>query len=248
MLEATSWDSESGFSFNIGSSTSGLGTGILASIYVKGIAHTLYVANYRLDVLGILGVTTRKSEVLIAEDMNMNLDEAHDVRDASNEYGDVFQPDNDDELVDTLHRENIKAMQGTTNVFFSQPPPRRKKPTEVPSTTLDVLEKPPANPSRLRKAGMLTLDDFPEPVPKVKKSENNRESEDETGTEKPDGEMCIPIGCIAYFVQFDGCCALDEISVVMQLGDLSDRNLIGTLFLGDIGARADRLCKQIQTW
>ncbi|KAJ7870600.1 hypothetical protein B0H14DRAFT_2571187 [Mycena olivaceomarginata] len=62
----------------------------------------------------------------------------NDIRDNSNEFGDVMQPDDDrDEQVDvphrvdTLHRENIRVMKGTANTFFSLPPPRRQKNSEV---------------------------------------------------------------------------------------------------------------------
>jgi hypothetical protein len=76
--------------------------------------------------------------LLIAEDMNVDLAEVHDIRDNSNEFGDVMQPDDDrDEQVDvphrvdTLHRENIRVMTGTANTFFTLPPPRRQKNSEV---------------------------------------------------------------------------------------------------------------------
>jgi hypothetical protein len=70
--------------------------------------------------------------------MNVDLAEVHDIRDNSNEFGDVMQSDDDrDEQVDvphrvgTLHRENIRVMKGTANAFFSLPPPRRQKNSEV---------------------------------------------------------------------------------------------------------------------
>ncbi|KAJ7842665.1 hypothetical protein B0H14DRAFT_2586226 [Mycena olivaceomarginata] len=49
--------------------------------------------------------------LLIAEDMNVDLAEVHDILDNSNDFGDVMQPEDDnDEQVDTLHQENIQAI------------------------------------------------------------------------------------------------------------------------------------------
>ncbi|KAJ7850259.1 major facilitator superfamily domain-containing protein [Mycena olivaceomarginata] len=46
----------------------------------------------------------------------------------SNACGDIMQPeDANDDLLDDLHRKNIKAMNGSNNAFFSQPPPRQRK-------------------------------------------------------------------------------------------------------------------------
>ncbi|KAJ7849910.1 hypothetical protein B0H13DRAFT_1905970 [Mycena leptocephala] len=50
--------------------------------------------------------------LLIAEDMDIPMDEAHDIRDDSNEFGDVMQPDEDGDggALHDLHRANIRAM------------------------------------------------------------------------------------------------------------------------------------------
>jgi RTC4-like domain len=57
--------------------------------------------------------------LLIAEDRDLDLTEADDVRDASNDFGDLMQPEDDaDSTIDDLHRANIRAMKGSENVFF----------------------------------------------------------------------------------------------------------------------------------
>lgn len=74
-------------------------------------------------------LTPLAAALVIADDMDVDTDEAHDIRDTNNEFGDIMQPDDDnDDLLDTLHQENIQAMKGTTNIFFS---------TTIPSSKTD---------------------------------------------------------------------------------------------------------------
>jgi hypothetical protein len=73
--------------------------------------------------------------LLIAEDRDLDFIDADDVRTDSNPFGDIMQPEDvNDDLLDDLHRKNIKAMNGSNNVFFSQPPPRQRKRTVVLSS------------------------------------------------------------------------------------------------------------------
>jgi hypothetical protein len=61
--------------------------------------------------------------------MDIPIDQAHDVRDDSNEFGDVMQPDDDGDggNLEDLHRANIRAMNGRQNAFFAHPPRHRKQ-------------------------------------------------------------------------------------------------------------------------
>ncbi|KAJ7939086.1 hypothetical protein B0H13DRAFT_2300819 [Mycena leptocephala] len=141
--------------------------------------------------------------LLIAEEMDIDLAEAHDIRDNSNEFGDVMQPDDDkDEQVDvlhrveTLHRENIQAMKGTTNVFFSQRPPRRQKNSQDDALDSKMNSQPtkPVKPLKSKlNARTLTLDDYPEPSPKVKKQKGKAQKTQafQTRAEKPSKQNVI---------------------------------------------------------
>jgi hypothetical protein len=53
--------------------------------------------------------------------MDIPMDQTHDVRDDSNEFGD------DGGTLEDLHRENIRAMTGHQNAFFAHPPRHRKQ-------------------------------------------------------------------------------------------------------------------------
>ncbi|KAJ7899551.1 hypothetical protein B0H14DRAFT_2556616 [Mycena olivaceomarginata] len=60
--------------------------------------------------------------LLIGEDLDLDLEDAADIRDSSNEYGDVLQPDNgDDDLIESLHED--RAILGSVGI---QTPARRK--------------------------------------------------------------------------------------------------------------------------
>ncbi|KAJ7497796.1 hypothetical protein B0H11DRAFT_2384520 [Mycena galericulata] len=71
-------------------------------------------------------LTPFTAALLIAEDRNISLEDATDVQDASNNFGDTMQPDDDDLTIEDLHRKNIRAMSKANNPFFSQPPGYRK--------------------------------------------------------------------------------------------------------------------------
>jgi hypothetical protein len=80
--------------------------------------------------------------LLIAEDMDISIDQAHDIRDDSNEFGDIMQPDDDGDggTLEDLHRANIRAMKGRHNAFFSHLPRNRKQ-----SVVLSVQELIPCD-------------------------------------------------------------------------------------------------------
>ncbi|KAJ7930299.1 hypothetical protein B0H13DRAFT_1858928 [Mycena leptocephala] len=122
-------------------------------------------------------LTPSVAALLIAEDMDIPMDKAHDVRDDSNEFGDVMQPDDDGDggILEDLHRANIRAMKGSHNAFFSHPPRHRKQrvdPSPAPEDINKVINKNKVP----RKTGLksnkttLTLDDFREPGPKKSKA------------------------------------------------------------------------------
>ncbi|KAF8130000.1 hypothetical protein K438DRAFT_1788922 [Mycena galopus ATCC 62051] len=120
-------------------------------------------------------LTPFAAALLIAQDMGVDLEPASDIRDNSNDFGDLMQPDNeDDELLANLHQENIQIMSESSSVFLQVPPPRSLKVKEVDSTLVNAKlkaarlnlanfevdtsrEKKNAKPSKNRG---LSLDDF----------------------------------------------------------------------------------------
>ncbi|KAJ7911781.1 hypothetical protein B0H13DRAFT_1875513 [Mycena leptocephala] len=115
--------------------------------------------------------------LLIAQDMDIPVDQAHDIRDNSNEFGDVMQPDEDGEggVLDDLHRANIRAMKGTANTFFAHPLRHRKQGVDPPPADAKreinngkVQSKTGPKSSK----GTITLDDFPEPGSKKSTAKN----------------------------------------------------------------------------
>ncbi|KAJ7877583.1 hypothetical protein B0H14DRAFT_3782774 [Mycena olivaceomarginata] len=118
--------------------------------------------------------------LLIAEDRDLDFIDADDVRTDSNPFGDIMQPEDvNDDLLDDLHRKNIKAMNGSNNVFFSQPPPRQRKRTveEMEDDNPSDKNKPKTEPVRPKvkaNAGTLSVEDFVEPKPKSKKSKASK--------------------------------------------------------------------------
>lgn len=79
--------------------------------------------------------------LLIAEDRELDFIDADDVHTDSNACGDIMQPeDANDDLLDDLHRKNIKAMNGSNNAFFSQPPPRQWKRKVVLSASSEIVD------------------------------------------------------------------------------------------------------------
>ncbi|KAJ7648337.1 hypothetical protein DFH06DRAFT_1423941 [Mycena polygramma] len=78
--------------------------------------------------------------------------------------------DSDEDVIDDLHRENIKAQKGFTNTFFSQAPPRYRKIVQNVAPILVEKEKSTPNPKPKSKSvkKTLSLTDFNEPQPKTK--------------------------------------------------------------------------------
>ncbi|KAJ7659062.1 hypothetical protein DFH06DRAFT_1472524 [Mycena polygramma] len=117
-------------------------------------------------------LTPYVAALLIAEDRTIALSDAHDICDASSEFGDVMQPldDSDEDVIDDLHRENIKAQKGFTNAFFSQAPPRYRKIVQNVAPILVEKEKSTPQPKPRSKSvkKTLSLTDFNEPQPKTK--------------------------------------------------------------------------------
>ncbi|KAF8145319.1 hypothetical protein K438DRAFT_1945144 [Mycena galopus ATCC 62051] len=73
-------------------------------------------------------LTPFAAALLIAQDMGVDLEPASDIRDNSNDFGDLMQPDNeDDELLANLHQENIQVMIESSSVFLQVQPPRSLK-------------------------------------------------------------------------------------------------------------------------
>ncbi|KAJ7511064.1 hypothetical protein B0H11DRAFT_2183176 [Mycena galericulata] len=147
-------------------------------------------------------LTPFTAALLIAEDRNISLEEATDVQDASNNFGDMMQPDDDDLTIEDLHRKNIRATGNANNPFFSQPPRYRKpaflglqietKPLEIESqqevNSKSQLKESKPKPkgtgkTKAKPKGLLSLDDFLEPAPKPKNTNGNN---------KPAGKAKVP--------------------------------------------------------
>jgi hypothetical protein len=65
--------------------------------------------------------------LLIREDLDLELEDAADIRDSSNGYGDMLQPDNsDDDLIESLRQDNIEAMKDFRDQFMSLAPRVRR--------------------------------------------------------------------------------------------------------------------------
>ncbi|KAJ6529437.1 hypothetical protein DFH09DRAFT_1412174 [Mycena vulgaris] len=125
--------------------------------------------------------------LLISEDKGLSYEDATSERNASNVFGELMQPDDDDPVIEDLHRANIRAMRGLENPFFSQPPRHRKShlaisPAINQSTSHTVhnatsaKSKPKSKPKpkpkpkpKHKKEITLSLDDFPEPNLKSRK-------------------------------------------------------------------------------
>ncbi|KAJ6474250.1 hypothetical protein C8R45DRAFT_1217364 [Mycena sanguinolenta] len=89
-------------------------------------------------------------------DINVDLDEAEDICDASNEYGDVMQPDNgDDWLLEDLHEQNLHEI-GSPGVFL-RPPHYRNFYEEQPEPSLPVVKQEEISE---RKSSKLSFSDF----------------------------------------------------------------------------------------
>ncbi|KAJ7858264.1 hypothetical protein B0H14DRAFT_2577881 [Mycena olivaceomarginata] len=129
--------------------------------------------------------------LLIAEDWDLDFIDVDDVHTDSNACGDIMQPeDANDDLLDDLHRKNIKAMNGSNNAFFSQPPPRQRKRNiicleDAEDNSLSDKSKPKTESVRPRvkaNAGTLSVEDFVEvPSPKAKSKASKEEIEKKEG-------------------------------------------------------------------
>ncbi|KAF8166328.1 hypothetical protein K438DRAFT_1775212 [Mycena galopus ATCC 62051] len=137
--------------------------------------------------------------LLIAEDLDLDLEDAAKIRSASNEYGDVLQPDNgDDDIIKRLHEDNIEAMkdcfEGPTHAEvdednnkqksvkatglslkdfkFEDEKPDKGAPALVSSTTIRSLCRFLCRKShkKFKAKAALTVDDFGEPDPVAKKT------------------------------------------------------------------------------
>ncbi|KAF8183455.1 hypothetical protein K438DRAFT_1766746 [Mycena galopus ATCC 62051] len=97
--------------------------------------------------------------LLIAEDLDLDLEDAAKIRDASNEYGDVLQPDNgDDDIIEHLHEENIKAMKDCRTDFLRPAPRALRAPLRLADSEAEVDEE--NNKRKSVKATGLSLKDF----------------------------------------------------------------------------------------
>ncbi|KAJ7506359.1 hypothetical protein B0H11DRAFT_2327427 [Mycena galericulata] len=143
-------------------------------------------------------LTPFTAALLIAEDRNISLEDATDVQDASNNFGDMMQPDDDDLTIEDLHRKNIRAK---LTIPFSPNHPAtasphswliETKPFEIESkqevNSKSQLKESKPKPKgtgkpKAKPKGLLSLDDFPEPAPKPKNT---------NGKNKPAGKAKIP--------------------------------------------------------
>ncbi|KAF8190909.1 hypothetical protein K438DRAFT_2139758 [Mycena galopus ATCC 62051] len=97
--------------------------------------------------------------LLIAEDLDLDLEDAAKIRDASNEYGDVLQPDNgDDDIIKHLHEENIEAMKDCRTDFLRPAPRALRAPLTLADSEAEVDEE--NNKRKSVKATGLSLKDF----------------------------------------------------------------------------------------
>jgi hypothetical protein len=71
-----------------------------------------------LDAFIFFVLTPFTAVLLIDQDMDVDLDKAGDIRDASNEFGDVMQPLYlDDLMLRDLHETNLRSI-GSGNAFI----------------------------------------------------------------------------------------------------------------------------------
>ncbi|KAJ7495675.1 hypothetical protein B0H11DRAFT_2389262 [Mycena galericulata] len=130
-------------------------------------------------------LTPFTAALLIAEDRNISLEDATDVQDASNNFGDMMQPDDDDLTIEDLHRKNIRAMSNANNPFFSQPP-RYRKPAflglQIETKPLAIESKQEVNSKSQLKESKPKPKGTGKPAPKPKNT---------NGKNKPAGEAKI---------------------------------------------------------
>ncbi|KAJ7745853.1 hypothetical protein DFH07DRAFT_963208 [Mycena maculata] len=121
---------------------------------------------------------------------DITIEEATHLQTESNNFGEVMQPDDDDPVVEDLHRANIRAMEKDKNPFFSQPP-RHRKPTFANDPAANVEKpKPRPKPKPKTKSGSsktITLYDFEEPKPQKKTPKKNAAPKEGTSEQPPAG-------------------------------------------------------------
>ncbi|KAJ7501979.1 hypothetical protein B0H11DRAFT_1907479 [Mycena galericulata] len=131
-------------------------------------------------------LTPFTAALLIAEDRNISLEDATDVQDASNNFGDMMQPDDDDLTIEDLHRKNIRAMSNANNPFFSQPP-RYRKPAflglQIETKPFEIESKQEVNSKSQLEESKPMPKGTGKPAPKPKNT---------TGKNKPAGKAKIP--------------------------------------------------------
>ncbi|KAJ7743275.1 hypothetical protein DFH07DRAFT_943211 [Mycena maculata] len=128
-------------------------------------------------------LTPFAASVLIADDGGITFEEAVDVLDNSNNYGDMMQADLDDPVLDEIHRKNMCAIQQDQKI--SQPPhhSHRKLLSSFPEPpiTPKIESKPSQIQSKPKMNATISLKDFAEPAPKAK---NKNISEPKIGKSK----------------------------------------------------------------
>ncbi|KAJ6495234.1 hypothetical protein C8R45DRAFT_1072689 [Mycena sanguinolenta] len=125
--------------------------------------------------------------LLIAEDLKVSLTQAGNIRDDSNEYGDLMQFDNgDDNILDGLHQTNF-GFEG--NAEDEKPKPKAKSKAAESKIAPTKQDKSKAD----AKGVSFTLDDFEEPDPlakqakkdKSKKRKTPKKSEEQNASKPP---------------------------------------------------------------
>ncbi|KAJ6583448.1 hypothetical protein DFH09DRAFT_1308957 [Mycena vulgaris] len=119
--------------------------------------------------------------LLISEDKGLSYEDATSERNASNVFGELMQPEDDDPVIEDLHHANIRGMRGLENPFFSQPLRHRKSHLAISPAinrsashtvhdATSAKSKPKSKPKpKQKKEITLSLDDFPEPNVKSRK-------------------------------------------------------------------------------
>ncbi|KAJ7166234.1 hypothetical protein C8R46DRAFT_1192613 [Mycena filopes] len=106
--------------------------------------------------------------LLISEDQDIAIADALKIQKASNTFGNIVHPDDDDDVIHEIHRKNLRAMRQSSGGSSSLSLPSRSKPAEVedvPASKKSKKTKPVApKPSKA-----LTVNDFEEPKARGKK-------------------------------------------------------------------------------
>ncbi|KAF7340819.1 hypothetical protein MSAN_02111200 [Mycena sanguinolenta] len=101
-------------------------------------------------------LTPFAATILISEDMNVDLDHANDIRDASAEFGEIVQHDYaNNQLLFSLHAENMRQM-GSGRIFF-RPPQHRRAPEPFPASHIKREEPSMSRNSKLSLADFIQV-------------------------------------------------------------------------------------------